>query len=238
MEQLYFLGVETPLYLRCPLHRMSSYVADGRIVVRRDIVILRKISDNSALEFLDVRWQSSIDGDFLDPGPLDAEGVTGFSTASLSPGLHVITLSAIDEDAEKGEHTITVEVKEVPEAPSIEVRYPEPGGMALEETPYAFLVRVDDRQDLPEDLSLEASSDLVGFVCAMAVDGSGNATCSKYYLKGTLLRFTVEDSMKRIRSTRDFFVVSPVTMAGIKMDSPNGGDCNDRCLDYPGARDL
>ena len=69
--------------------------------------------------------------------------------------------------------------------------------MALEETPYAFLVRVDDRQDLPEDLYVEASSDLVGFVCAMAVDGSGNATCSEVLPKGAhLLRFTVEDPME------------------------------------------
>ena len=78
--------------------------------------ILRERFRQFGFGVLDVRWQSSIDGDFLDPGPLDAEGVTGFSTASLSPGLHVITLSAIDEDAEKGEHKITVEVKEVPEA--------------------------------------------------------------------------------------------------------------------------
>ena len=201
-----------------------------------------KISDNSALEFLDVRWQSSIDGDFLDPGPLDAEGVTGFSTASLSPGLHVITLSAIDEDAEKGEHKITVEVKEVPEAPSIEVRYPEPGGMALEETPYAFLVRVDDRQDLPEDLYVEASSDLVGFVCAMAVDGSGNATCSEVLPKGAhLLRFTVEDSDgNESEALVDFSVVSPGDYDGDKDGfTPNGGDCNDSNASiYPGAPEI
>lgn len=200
------------------------------------------ISDNSPLETLDVRWQSSIDGEFLDPGPLDAEGETGFSTASLSPGLHVITLSALDEDAEKGEHKITVEIKEVPEAPSIEVRYPEPGGMALEETPYAFLVRVDDRQDLPEDLYVEASSDLVGFVCAMSVDGSGNATCSEVLPKGAhLLRFTVEDSdANSSEALVDFSVVSPGDYDGDKDGyTPNGGDCNDsNATIYPGAPEI
>ena len=141
--------------------RRHRYPTDESLYEEGDIIDFEGlISDNSPLDVLDVRWRSSIDGEFPSPGPLTAEGQTSFSTASLSPGLHVISLTAIDDDAEKGESKITVEVKEVPEAPAIEIRYPEPGGMALEDTPYAFLVRVSDRQDVSEDLYVEASSNV------------------------------------------------------------------------------
>ena len=200
------------------------------------------VSDNSLLETLDVTWRSSIDGEFPDPGPLTADGETNFSTASLTPGIHVISLSAIDEDAEKGEARITIEVKEVPELPSVEIRYPEPGGMALVDVPYAFLVRVSDRQDLPEDLYVEASSDMVGFICPMAVDGSGNATCSATLPLGPhFLTFRVEDMDGNVAEANvDFSIVHPGDFDGDKDGfTPNGGDCNDsNAAIYPGAPEI
>jgi hypothetical protein len=114
--------------------------------------------------------------------------------------------------------------------------------MALEDTPYAFLVRVDDRQDLPEDLYVEASSSIVGFICAMSVDGSGNATCSDTLAKGAhLLTFRVEDADGNVSEALvDFAVVSPGDYDGDKDGyTPNGGDCNDsNATIYPGAPEI
>ena len=217
--------------------------ADESLYEEGDIIDFEGlISDNSPLDVLDVRWRSSIDGEFPSPGPLTAEGQTSFSTASLSPGLHVISLTAIDDDAEKGESKITVEVKEVPEAPAIEIRYPEPGGMALEDTPYAFLVRVSDRQDVSEDLYVEASSNVVGFICTMPVDGGGNATCSATLPLGPhLLTFRVEDTDgNAAEALVDFSVVALADYDGDKDGyTPNSGDCNDsNATIYPGAPEI
>jgi hypothetical protein len=114
--------------------------------------------------------------------------------------------------------------------------------MALEDVAYAFLVRVDDRQDLPEDLFVEASSDMVGFICPMSVDGGGNATCSSALPLGPhLLTFRVEDTDGNVAEAMvDFSVVSPGDFDADKDGyTPNGGDCNDsNATVYPGAPEI
>jgi hypothetical protein len=215
----------------------ESLYEEGEVIDFEGIV-----SDNSLLETLDVRWRSSIDGELPDPGPLDTYGETRFSTASLTPGIHVISLTAIDEDAEQGDAKIRVEIKEVPEAPAIEIRYPEPSGQALEDVAYAFLVRVSDRQDVPEDLYVEASSDVAGFICTMPVDGGGNASCSDSLNLGVhLLTFRVEDTDGNIAEAMvDFSVVTPGDYDADKDGfTPNGGDCDDSNASiYPGAPEI
>lgn len=56
---------------------------------------------------LTVRWTSDLDG-VLDTSPPDADGSCGFTTATLSRGIHSITLHVTDGDGNKGSRTAAV----------------------------------------------------------------------------------------------------------------------------------
>ena len=59
--------------------------------------------DNGPLEDLTLQWSSSIDGILPDFDPPDADGNVEMHTASLSEGIHVITLQVTDMGALQGE---------------------------------------------------------------------------------------------------------------------------------------
>ena len=59
-----------------------------------------KIIDSyDAAPDLGFTWSSDIEGELLGGTPADINGNITYSTANLSPGLHIITLSAFDSDA-------------------------------------------------------------------------------------------------------------------------------------------
>jgi hypothetical protein len=200
------------------------------------------VTDDSPLTDLSVQWKSSIDGVFEDVGPADPDGNTGFATASLSEGVHVITLTARDIEGEVGEATMSLEVIDVPDAPSIEVRHPAEDELALDGMPFVFLVKVDDHQDNPEDLTVELSSNPGGFICFMSIDGGGNGQCAATLAIGSyLLTFRAEDTDGNIaEALAEFKVVSPLDFdADGDGFTPNGGDCNDgNDTIYPGAPEI
>ena len=96
------------------------------------------VGDDGPVEDLEVNWVSSIDGILPDFDPPDANGNVEFATASLSEGVHVINLQVIDRYALQGEDTVTIEILDVPEIPSIEVLHPFSGEVGLENNPFVF----------------------------------------------------------------------------------------------------
>jgi hypothetical protein len=206
------------------------------------IEFLGLVDDNSPNEDLIVEWVSSIDGVLPDEDPPDESGYVDFASASLSSGSHVITLRAIDPDASETEDNITIHIEQVPENPSIVVLHPANGEQALENSPYVFMARVSDRQDLAEDLMIELSASPGGFLCYMQIDGMGNAQCLYSLGAGVyILNFTVTDTEgNQAFASAQLAVVGP---NDFDFDgdgySVNGGDCNDsNSTIYPGAPEI
>jgi hypothetical protein len=200
------------------------------------------VEDDTPPEDLLVTWASSIDGALPDFDPPDADGNVEFTTASLSEGVHVISLRAIDVDNEQGEDTVTIEIMDVPELPSIEVIHPTDDENGLEDFAFVFMAEVSDHQDPPENLRVSMSADILGHVCFMDVDGSGNAQCSATLpIASYVLTFTAEDTEgNEATAQATFDVVSP---DDYDFDgdgySVNGGDCNDsNDTIYPGAPEI
>jgi hypothetical protein len=200
------------------------------------------VNDDSDLEYLDVQLLSSLDGEFLDVAPPDPNGYIEYTSASLTEGVHTITLRAIDEDGAQGDSSLTIEVLDVPDIPSIEVIHPAGGEVGLEGFPFVFMAYAEDRQDPPEDLLIEMSATPGGFICYMVIDGGGNSQCAAtmpigYYV----LTFTVTDAEENSAQAMGTYQV--VSMDDYDADgdgySPNGGDCNDsNNTIYPGAPEI
>lgn len=74
--------------------------------------------DEDAASALSVAWSSSLDGALSTAAP-DSSGQTTFSTAALSPGLHIITLQATDTTGLQGSATTTLQINQAPSAPVV-----------------------------------------------------------------------------------------------------------------------
>ncbi len=68
-----------------------------------------------ASEALLILWASDIDDSLYEGHLADAGGAVEFVTGNLSAGNHVITLTVIDSDAEKGMDTVEISVSDLPD---------------------------------------------------------------------------------------------------------------------------
>lgn len=206
------------------------------------ITFVGLIDDDSSLPQITIEWISSIDGLLVDSESPNPEGYVEASTASLSEGVHIITLRATDDGAAQGEDEVTIEINDVPDLPSIEVKYPSQDEQSLEGMSYVFMAEVSDGQDSPEELEVELSSTPGGFICYLTLDGSGNAQCAYSLANGSyLLSFIVEDSDGNTAEALVNFSVVAEGDYDADGDSytPNGGDCNDsNNTIYPGAPEI
>lgn len=194
---------------------------------------------------IQIIWASDIDGTFEDLDPPDPEGWVEFVTASLSEGTHVMTLRAIDANAEQGEDYITVVVggePPDPEAPTISITHPTSVEQGLENTEFLFGATVSDLQDAPEDIYAEVSESSSGFLCEMIVDVGGNASCGVAMPIGNYtLTFLARDTDgNEVTASTPYQVIDPddrdVDGDGFSI---NGGDCDDgNPTVYPGAEEL
>lgn len=106
---------------------------------------------------LAVRWESSLDG-VLDTSSADANGDLRISTNTLSPGSHIITLSAQDTEGQSGESTITLQVgagDNSPGSPVIVILSPAEGSQVGSSAVVNLLATVADDADPPQSLVVE-----------------------------------------------------------------------------------
>ena len=84
-----------------------------------------RVSDNQqSPDTLSVQWTSNVDG-VLDATPSDADGVAVFTSASLTYGSQVVTLTAVDDKASSGTATVTFTL--VPPQPEVQILDPASG---------------------------------------------------------------------------------------------------------------
>lgn len=67
---------------------------------------------------LSVMWNSDVDG-FLGSSPAALDGTLSFEAAALSTGTHTVTLSATDTDGLSAEATVTLNINDLPSAPTV-----------------------------------------------------------------------------------------------------------------------
>ena len=220
-----------------------SYPLDGASFDEGTLIeFVGTVGDDGPIDELEVTWVSSIDGILPDFDAPDANGSVDLATVSLSEGVHVISLQAVDGYGLQGEANISLNILDVPEKPSVSVLHPYAGEVGLENFPYVFMAEVSDRQEVAENLIVELSVNPGGSICFMSVDGSGLAQCSAMLPLGSYtLTFRVEDSDGNEATAMSIYSV--VTLLDYDGDgdgySPNGGDCNDSNASiYPGAPEL
>lgn len=95
---------------------------DGSTINEGEMVSLAGvISDTEDLPpVLTVLWNSDLDG-FIGSGAALLDGTVSLETDSLQTGTHTITLSALDTDGLTGEATITLNINDLPTAPTIAI---------------------------------------------------------------------------------------------------------------------
>lgn len=73
-----------------------------------------------AASALSLRWTSSLDGELSLAGA-DSSGLSSFTRADLSPGLHIIQLSATDSAGLSATASATLQVNQAPTAPEVAI---------------------------------------------------------------------------------------------------------------------
>lgn len=180
---------------------------------------------------LSVSWISSLDGELPGATPPDATGSITYSTSSLSPGNHAITLRVLDSGAMDGSAEVAITIIDRPDAPEISVVHPVPGEFGEEGEEFEFEVQVADAQDDPATLRVSFTSDLVGGeFCAPTPDALGVASCDYALPPGHhRLGFSVTDSDDLTTTAEAVFVVLGLDQIDNDGDgySEEEGDCND-----------
>ena len=179
---------------------------------------------------LDYIWASDIEGELLGGAPADVNGDIIYSTANLSVGLHLVTLTALDSDAASASTSVQVEIIDLPEDPSIEIIHPIGNEEGVEETPFELAVSVWDARDEFDALVVDMQSDLDGLLCTVNASPEGFAACAVTLSAGThLLEFTVTNSAEYDSTASTYYTV--ISLLDIDNDedgfTENQGDCDD-----------
>jgi hypothetical protein len=144
---------------------------------------------------LEMRWSSSLDG-LLYEGLGDADGISSFTTAELSPGEHTIALRVIDSVGAAATDSISITVTGN-EAPTISIVSPSLQGIYYLGYPVTLRADVSDLEDSPEDLRVTWTADASGEVLASDIvpTSSGEAVSSAALDQGNwVLVATVTDT--------------------------------------------
>jgi len=230
------------VYNSAPAASITAPVSESSAFEAEAVTFEGVVSDDGGMENLFVSWSSDIDG-VLQEGEIP--GLTGhveFTTASLTPGNHIITLMAIDEQAESGEDFVTVGVADVPDAPLIYVVHPVGGEFGEENDSFGFVAKVQDSQDPPEAIEVTVESDLDGWICTVLADAVGIASCDGSLNAGDhTLTFTATDLDGFVSTVDQYFGV--IALDDIDNDgdgfTESLGDCDDDDDDvYPGNDEI
>ncbi len=220
-----------------PVNESSFY--EGSAVTFHGIV-----DDDGGMDQLLVSWTSDLDGPLTEPEPPDAAGNTEFTTASLGPGNHIVTLLVLDEQAESAEDFVAISVADIPDAPTIFAVHPAGGESGEEEEEFEFVAKVSDSQDPPEAIQVTFTSDhdpLVPF-CTVTADLVGIASCEVELEAGDhMITMTAADLDGFTASVDAFFAVVPLSQIDNDGDgfTEELGDCDDDDkYTYPSAQEI
>ena len=115
------------------------------------------VGDSNGIEDIaTVTWTSSIDGEIGLPDDVlpDDDGRTEFSWL-LSPGTHVITLTAVDIGGLQASDSITIDVEAEQQEPDVTVSLPEDFTEVFEGDRVTLVGLVSDLQQAPTTLSVQ-----------------------------------------------------------------------------------
>ena len=190
-----------------------------------------KIQDSyEAAPDLEYIWATDIEGELLGGTPADVNGDIIYSTANLSIGVHLVTLTAWDSDAASSSASVQVEIIDLPEDPSIEIIHPIGNEEGVEDTPFELAVSVWDARDELDALVVDMQSDLDGLLCTVNASAEGLAACATTLSAGThFLEFTVTNSAEYDASASAYYTV--ISLLDLDDDgdgfTENQGDCDD-----------
>ena len=105
-------------------------------------------------DVLEIAWTSDVDG-IIDETHADLEGAVGFSTASLSPGPHTITLAATDDTGAACADSVDIFVGD---APVVSLDSPLSGDIFDQGETVVFTATVSDTEDAAEGLAISWQS--------------------------------------------------------------------------------
>ncbi|MFT5681159.1 MAG: hypothetical protein ACI8RZ_002065 [Myxococcota bacterium] len=203
------------------------------------------VDDDDDPEQLQVSWIDSATSSALEEDSyVEADGTVQLYTSALEPGERTIVLRVIDTDNNAEEATVSINVIDVPDKPSITVLHPDLKGVekGLDGSSFIFMVEIYDYQDPAEDVVVELLANPYGLVCTMSPDGNGIAQCPGTLPLGVYtLTYTATDTDDNATvANAPFSVVGPGDYdADGDGYTPNGGDCNDSSVTiYPGADEI
>ena len=235
------------VYNTSPSASILQPVASAQFESDETIDFVGLVDDGeTAPEDLLVSWATDVEGILTEDARADVDGRVSYSTNSLSPGEHVVSLRVLDARGKSGDTSVSIFVINADDPPTMSIRHPAPDGSEKGEegVPFTFEAIVGDPQDAALDLivtitRLAEEGDDNERLCVALPDADGVATCQATLGEGTFsLTFEVEDTDGNITEA----TVTHVVESGLDIDNDgdgfteNEGDCDD--LDYdtkPGA---
>lgn len=185
-----------------------------------------KVADDGDLAQIQVSWIDNGSDVLLSDQVPDDEGFATFTTADLDVGVHAITMRAVDAANLSHEDAVTIEVMVVDETPLLTIVHPTAGERAQQDVPFLFEVEASDPQDDPQDLVIDVTSDLDGFVCSMSPDTFGSAVCrvGLSTVGAHRITFVATDLDGNTRDRRVVLDVDPVAQApSVVVVAPQSG---------------
>ena len=113
------------------------YPTDGSTFNEGDVIDFEAIiaDGQDSIEDLEILWTSDLQGSLLGGDLPQGDGTLFYSTANLTAGNHVITLSVTDTSREVAQATTSLEIIDLPEQPEIEILHPTSAKVALRTSP-------------------------------------------------------------------------------------------------------
>ena len=107
-----------------------------------------RVSDSyDSPEDLEAIWSSDLEGE-LEAGSLPSvDGSLYYSTANLSVGNHVVSLTVFDTDGASTQTNVQIEIIDLPEQPLISIVHPTSVEEGTEGELFEFVVEVSDARD-------------------------------------------------------------------------------------------
>ncbi|MDP2311291.1 MAG: hypothetical protein Q8P41_00185 [Pseudomonadota bacterium] len=178
-----------------------------------------------AEDLLGATWSSDLDGT-LTTGNADVDGNVAFDTATLTGGLHTITLTGTDEVGATCVDSIVVDVSA---PPTVDIDLPVDGDLYNDGVTTTFAATVADDSTAADALLLAWESDLDGVLDTTPADGSGVAGFDAAWLSvGThTVTLTVTDEAGLSTTASAWFVVNGLpTAPTVEIDpsAPAGTD--------------